>query len=114
MATTSEATIKELHSVLDYACRTSYKQTGKEGSGIRHKSVPWWTTRLTIMRREVNVERRRYQRTKMNGELRRQRREKYLITKAEYAAAIRQEEPDPGKNTAVLPPRSTSGTQYIR
>jgi hypothetical protein len=43
------------------------------------------------MRREVNVERRRYKRTKLNGELRRQRREKYLITKVEYAAAIRQE-----------------------
>jgi len=56
-----------------------------------HKSVPWWTTRLTIKRREVNAERGRYQRTKLNDELRRQRREKYLVSKAECAAAIRQE-----------------------
>ena len=51
------------------------QKTEKECRGIRHKPVPWWTTRLTIMRREVNAERRRYQRTKMNEELRRQRRE---------------------------------------
>ena len=43
------------------------------------------------MRTDVNAERRRYQRTKMNEELRRQCREKYLNTKAEYTAAIRQE-----------------------
>jgi len=91
MATTSEAAVEELHSVLDYTCRSSFKQTGKADRGIRHKSVPWWTTRLTIMRREVNAERQRYQRTKLNDELRRQRREKYLVSKAEYAAAIRQE-----------------------
>ena len=90
-ATNREARVEELHTVLDYACRISFKQTGKEGRGIRHKPVPWWTTRLTIMRTDVNAERRRYQRTKMNEELRRQCREKYLNTKAEYTAAIRQE-----------------------
>jgi len=49
-ATTSEAAVEELHSVLDYACRSSFEQTGKTGRGFRHKTVPWWTTRLTIMR----------------------------------------------------------------
>jgi len=75
LATTIEAAVEELHSVLDYASRSSFKQTEKAGRGFRHKSVPWWTTRLTIMRQEINVERRRYQRTKLNDELARQQRE---------------------------------------
>ena len=41
--------------------------------------------------KEVNAKRRRYQRTKDNSELREQRKELYLASRAEYAAAIRQE-----------------------
>ena len=81
----------ELQAVLDYACRFSFRQTGPTKKVLRHKSVPWWTSRLTTNRKEVNAKRRRYQRTKENNELREQRREKYLASKAEFAAPIRQE-----------------------
>jgi hypothetical protein len=86
-----EAAVDELHTILDYACRSSFRQTGPPGKALRHKSVPWWTARLTTQRKEVNAKRRRYQRTKEKNELREQRREQYLASKAEYAAAIRQE-----------------------
>jgi hypothetical protein len=59
--------------------------------GAQHKSVPWWTQRLTILRKKVNAQRRRYQRTKGDTVLREQRKEQYLTTKAEYAATIRKE-----------------------
>ena len=88
---TSEAAVEELQAVLDHACRTLFRQTGTINRELRHKSVPWWTTRLTTQRRVVNAERRQYQRTKGNDELCRQKKEKYLAAKAEYAAAIRQE-----------------------
>jgi hypothetical protein len=86
-----EATIDELHEIMDHACRSSFKQRGKKGKGSKHKSIPWWTSQLTIQRKEVNVKRRRYQRTEDNSELREQRKEIYLASKAVYAAAIRQE-----------------------
>jgi len=56
-----------------------------------HKSVPWWTQRLTILRIKVNAQRRRYQRMKRDTVLREQQKEQYLTTKAEYAATIRKE-----------------------
>jgi len=58
---------------------------------VQHKSVPWWTQRLTILRKKVNAQRRRYQRTKGNIALCEQRKEQYMATKAEYAATIRKE-----------------------
>jgi len=59
--------------------------------GTQHKSVPWWTQRLAILRKKVNAQRRRYQRTKGDTVLREQRKEQYLTTKAEYTATIRKE-----------------------
>jgi hypothetical protein len=86
-----EAAVDELHEIMDQACRTSFRQAGKKGQDLKHKSIPRWSSRLTIQRKEVNVKRRRYQRTKDNSGLRGQRKDLYLSSKAEYAAAIRQE-----------------------
>jgi hypothetical protein len=86
-----EAALNELQAALDYACRSSFRQTGRTGKVLRHKSVPWRTSRLTTYRKEVNAKIRRYQRTKENNGLREQRKEQYLASKAEYTAAIRQE-----------------------
>jgi hypothetical protein len=54
-----EAVTEELHAVLDTACRSSFRltrltRTTKKAS--RHKSVPWWTQSLTILRKKVNAE----------------------------------------------------------
>ena len=44
-----------------------------------------------ILRKKANAQRRRYQRTKGDTVLREQWKERYLTTKAEYAATIRKE-----------------------
>jgi len=44
---------------------------------------------LTVMRKRMNALRRRYQRTRNNGDLREQRRSQYLEGKARYAATIK-------------------------
>jgi len=85
-----EAVVDELQHILEQACRSSLKRTGRDGKALRHKPVLWWTSQLTTQRKELNAERRRYQRTK-NNELREQRKGQYLASKAEYAAAIRRE-----------------------
>ena len=43
------------------------------------------------MRKRMNALRRRYQRTRNNGDLREQRRSQYLEEKARYAATIKKE-----------------------
>jgi hypothetical protein len=58
--------------------------------GTQHKSVSWWTQKLTIYKKKVNAQRRRYQRTRGDTVLL-ERKEQYLTTKAEYAATIRKE-----------------------
>jgi hypothetical protein len=87
-----EVAVDKLQTVLDYACRSSFRQTRLTSRNEpRHKSVPWWNSRLTLQIKEVNAKRRRYRRTKDNPEQREQRKVQYLVSKAEYAAAIRRE-----------------------
>jgi hypothetical protein len=85
-----EEAVDEIQTALEYSCQSLLTQNRPTGKALRHKSVPWWTAQLTIQRREVNLK-RRYQRTKGNNALREIRKEQYLASKAEYAAAIRQE-----------------------
>jgi len=92
-APNTEEIVEELQKALDKACKSSFRPTRTTMTtkkGTQHKSVPWWTQRLTILRKKVNAQRRRYQRTKGDTVLREQRKEQYL-TKAEYAATIRKE-----------------------
>ena len=83
--------VAELHDVLESACRSSFRLLRTTKKVLPHNSVPWWTERLTILRKKVNAHRRRYQRTRRNNALRDQQKEQYLATKAEYAATIRKE-----------------------
>ena len=46
-----EAAVDELQAILDHACRSSYMQTGPTGKALRHKSIPWWTSRLRTEKR---------------------------------------------------------------
>ena len=55
----------------------------------RGKSVPWWTTELTILRKRVNALRRRFQRTVNNEQLREERRIQYLEGNREYQLTIK-------------------------
>jgi hypothetical protein len=73
-STNIEEAVEELQDTMDQACRSSFKQAGKKGKKSMHKSLPWWTRRLTIQRKEVNTKGRRYQRKKDNTELREQKR----------------------------------------
>ena len=83
--------VEEFHEVLDLACRRSFKISRAIKTASTHKSVPWWSEELTILRKRVNALRRRYQRTRNSEELREQRRAQYLYAKAKYAATIRKE-----------------------
>jgi len=93
-APNSEDIVEEFHEALDKACKSSFRLTRSMMTNrkeAQHKSVPWWTQRLTILRKKVNAQRRRYQHIKGDTVLREQRKEQYLSTKAEYAATIRKE-----------------------
>jgi len=48
MMTNIEAAVDELHEIMDHACRSSFRQAGKKGKEPKYKSIPWWTSRLTL------------------------------------------------------------------
>jgi hypothetical protein len=83
---------EEFHDIIIKACDKTFKtQCTPKKNKTTHKSVPWWTGELTILRKRTNALRRRYQRTKNNEQLRERRHTLYLDSKAQYAATIRRE-----------------------
>jgi hypothetical protein len=80
-ATCMETVIEKLQEALETACRNSFRIRNIPQKAISHKSVPWWTQSLTILRKRVNTQRRKFKRTKRNNDLRDHREEQYLTTK---------------------------------
>jgi hypothetical protein len=78
-----EKYIEELHVILQTTCDTKYKKPSTFKKTTVHKSVPWWTQELTILRKRTNALRRRHQKTRNNGVLRDRRKVQYLESKAQ-------------------------------
>jgi len=51
------------------SCNKSFKKNNATKKA-NHKSVPWWTEELTLMRKRINALRKRFQRTINNNDLR--------------------------------------------
>lgn len=85
----TEKLIADFYTCIESACISAFRiSTHKKTS--KRRTVPWWTTELTILRKKVNALRRRFQRTKINT-IRQERREQYLETKRYYQAKLQQE-----------------------
>jgi ribonuclease HI len=83
--------IENFDAVIQMTCKKTFKHLKSPSTTAKGKSVPWWTDSLTIMRRRTNAQRRRYQRTINNDELRESRKNEYIEGKKKYQAAIRKE-----------------------
>ena len=59
-----EKSVKEFCEILEVACRNSFQTLRVTKTALTHKTVPWWSDELTIMRKRLNALRRRYQRTR--------------------------------------------------
>jgi len=58
---------------------------------VNHKSVPWWTEELTLMRKSINALRRRFLRTINNNDLTERSKTQYHDGNLQYQAAITRE-----------------------
>jgi hypothetical protein len=61
--------IDRIEATVRTTCSEMFKQYTLQTKYRKGKSVPWWSTELTIMRKRTNALRRRYQRTQLNEEL---------------------------------------------
>lgn len=86
-----EKCIDDFSEALITACNISFNRYRTTKKTTMHKTVPWWSTGLTALRKRTNALRRLYQRTKNNDELRGRRKIQYLESKATYSATIKRE-----------------------
>jgi len=84
-----EKRIEEFIEVIKLACNKSFPKQGATRKITAHKTVPWWTQELTVLRKRTNAQRRLYQRTRNNDDLREKRKAQYSESKANYAATIK-------------------------
>jgi hypothetical protein len=86
-----ESSVDLFQEALISSCNKSFKIRRATRITTKYKSVPWWTEKLTLMRKRTNALRRRYQRTTNNDELRESRKKQYHDEKTKYQAAIQGE-----------------------
>jgi hypothetical protein len=86
-----EQYIDEFHEAIKTVCEKTFRRSQATGKTTTNRSTPWWTSELTVMRKRTNAHRRRFQRTRTNESLRKQRKTRYLEEKARYEATIRRE-----------------------
>lgn len=88
--TDSEKIVQQFEENVSKACKKCFRVSKPTNKINKRKSLPWWTTDLTIMRKKTNALRRRYQKTKNNQELREQRKTQYMEEK-KYEKTIKKE-----------------------
>jgi hypothetical protein len=86
-----EKRIDEIHDVIKLACNKTFPKRGPKKTVTTHKTVPWWTQELTVLRKRANAQRRLYQRTRNNDYRKETRKTQYLEGKTTYAATIKRE-----------------------
>ena len=104
---TNELMLK-LTSIITATCDTAFKVSRTRDRVTKGRRVPWWTSELTILRKQVLTLRRMYQRTRNDGNLRYEssdtRKGKYTIRQN-----FRRKNLNLGKNFAPIPLAPTRG-----
>ena len=85
-----EQRIDELNKALTLASNKSFPIYRTTRSNTVHKTVPWWSSDLTVLRKKTNALRRLYQRTINDEALREKRKTHYYECRATYSATIKQ------------------------
>ena len=96
-----EKRIDELSEVIKLACNKSFPNHGATKKITAHKSVPWWAQEMTVLRKRTNGQRRLYQRTRINDDLREKRKNNTPKVKQNTQQQSKGKELDPGKSTAT-------------
>jgi hypothetical protein len=83
--------IEDFSEAMRLACEQLFKTNKAPREPQKHKSVPWWTQELTVMRKTTNTKRRKYQRTRDKAEQREENKMTYFDQKSKEAATIKRE-----------------------
>jgi hypothetical protein len=89
--TNVENLVEDFNDAVKIACNKTFLIHRGSRHALPHKTVPWWTAELTVLRKRTNALRRLYQRTKNNEEHREMRKTQYFKSKSTYSATIKRE-----------------------
>jgi paraquat-inducible protein B len=64
-----EKIVDEFNEALTMACNKTFQIHKASRNASSHRSIPWWSAALTVLRKRINVLRRLHQRTRNNEEL---------------------------------------------
>jgi len=84
-----EQRMESIEEAIHSACKRKFRQTNSLNNNSKRNSVPWWTTRVTTVRKKVNANRKLYHRTKTDKDLRERRKATYKETKIAYQIEIK-------------------------
>ena len=84
-------TMHKFLSAATAACDAVFKVSRPGKRATKERSVPWWTSELTVLGKKAIVLRRRYQRTRNDENLRHKRRLLYQEGNRLYRAKLREE-----------------------
>lgn len=97
-----EQVVDKLENAVNNACKRTFKTMHAKSKPSEQKSVPWWSQELTILRKKVCALRRKYQRTKNDENLRKNRKDNYLEWKRKYETTIRKSKLESWKNYCTV------------
>jgi hypothetical protein len=100
--TNVETFVDDFNYAVKRACNKTFTIQRGSRHAASHRSVPWWMSELTVLRKRTNALRRLYQRTKNNEELRNSRNMRYLESKSTYAATIKREKRNSWKEFCTI------------
>ena len=90
-STNAQELMSKFTSIITATCDAAFKVSRARVRGTKGKSVPWWTSELTILRKRALALRRRYQRTRHDDNLRQERKLLYQAGKRHYQAKLQEE-----------------------
>jgi hypothetical protein len=91
LSSDTEAVIQKFASAITAACGATFQVSRLGKRGTMERSVLWSTSDLTLLRKKALALRRTYQRTKIDSNLRHEKRQLYLECNRLYQARIREE-----------------------
>ena len=83
--------VTKFTSIVTETCSAAFKVSRAGDRGTKGRSVPWWTSELTVLRKRALALRRRYQRTRNDDFLRQERKLRYQEGKRQYQAKLQEE-----------------------
>ena len=90
-STDTEELISKFTSIITATCDAAFKVSRVGDRDTKGRSIPWWTSVLTILRKRTLALRRRYQRTRNDDNLGQERNLQYQEGKRHYQAKLQEE-----------------------